>query len=185
MLETVKSTIEPRMQKSIDALHKELAKLRTGRAHPDLLEHVSVSYYGNDTPLNQLSNITLADARTLQIQPWEKTLVPDIEKAILQSDLGLNPVTSGEVIRVPLPPLTEDRRKELIKVVKAEGEKGKVSIRNIRRDANDECKRALKDKLISEDEERRVQAEVQKITDHYIGEIDKTIAQKEKDLLAV
>jgi ribosome recycling factor len=185
MLETIKSTIESRMQKSIDALHKELAKLRTGRAHPDLLEHVLVSYYGNDTPLNQVSNVTVADARTLQIQPWEKTLVPDIEKAILQSDLGLNPVTSGEVIRVPLPPLTEERRKELIKVVKAEGEKAKVSIRNIRRDANDECKREVKAKTISEDEDRRIQAEVQKITDRYIAEVDKFISQKEKDLLAI
>ncbi|MEM9243197.1 MAG: ribosome recycling factor [Pseudomonadota bacterium] len=179
------SDIEKRMQKSIDMLHHELSKLRTGRAHPSLLEHITVSYYGNDTPLSQLASITAADARTLQVQPWEKNIVPDIEKAIMQSDLGLNPATSGNVIRVPLPALTEERRKEMIKLVKAEAEKAKVAVRNIRRDVNDDSKRQVKNKTMSEDEERRVQSQVQTITDKFVNEIDNIVSQKEKDLMAI
>lgn len=176
---------ETQMGKSLDALHHALSKLRTGRAHPSLLDQVSVDYYGTPTPLKQVANISVLDARTLQVEPWEKTLVPNIEKAIMKSDLGLNPSTSGQVIRIPLPVLTEERRKEFSKLVRGEGEKAKISVRNARREANENFKKQLKAKDISEDEERSLQGEVQKSTDKYISEIDKLVVQKEKDLMAV
>jgi ribosome recycling factor len=174
-----------RMKKSIEALKHEFAKIRTGRAHPSLLEHVHVNYYGNEVPLSQAANVTAEDSRTLAITPWDKTMVPVIEKAILKSDLGLNPSTTGVVIRVPLPALTEQRRKELVKVVRHEAENGRVAVRNIRRDANTELKSALKDKLISEDDEKRNEEQVQKLTDQYIKEIDTLLEEKEADLLAI
>jgi ribosome recycling factor len=174
-----------RMKKSIEALKHEFAKIRTGRAHPSLLEHVHVNYYGNEVPLSQVSNIIVEDSRTLAITPWERNMIPVVEKAILTSDLGLNPSTSGVVIRVPLPPLTEQRRKELIKVVRHEAENGRVAVRNIRRDANSELKSALKDKHISEDDEKRNEEQIQKLTDQYIKEIDALLEEKESDLLVI
>jgi ribosome recycling factor len=174
-----------RMKKSIEALKHEFAKIRTGRAHPSLLEHVHVNYYGNEVPLSQTANVTVDDPRTLAITPWERAMIPVIEKAILKSDLGLNPNTTGAVIRVPLPPLTEQRRKDLIKVVRHEAENGRVAVRNIRRDANTELKSALKDKLISEDDEKRGEEQVQKLTDQFIKEIDTLLEDKEADLLAI
>lgn len=182
--QTVKNA-EMRMQKSIEALKAELAKLRAGRANPSLLEHIKVSYYGNDVPLNQVANVTIENARTLMVTPWEKSMTQAIEKAIRTSDLGLNPATAGTVIRIPLPSLTEERRKELIRLVREETEKARVSIRNVRRDANTEFKNLLKDKKISEDDERRAQTNMQKITDKFIAEIDKLLENKEKDLLEV
>ncbi len=179
-----KRTVE-RMQKSVESLRHELAKIRTGRAHPSLLEHVKVDYYGSEVPISQVANVTAEDARTLTVTPWEKNMVGVVDKAIRSSDLGLNPATSGMVIRVPMPPLTEQRRKELIKVVRHEGENGKVAIRNIRRDANSEIKAALKEKLISEDEERRIEEQIQKLTDQYIKEIDALLDEKEADLMAI
>ncbi|NJD06441.1 MAG: ribosome recycling factor [Methylococcaceae bacterium] len=179
-----KKTIE-RMKKSIEALKQEFAKIRTGRAHPSLLEHISVSYYGNPVPLSQAANVTVEDARTLAITPWERNMIGPIEKAILTSDLGLNPTTAGTVIRVPLPALTEQRRKDLIKVVKAEAENGRVAIRNIRRDANTELKNGLKDKLISEDEVKRGEEQIQKTTDQFIKEIEGLLEAKEADLMAI
>lgn len=176
---------ETRMQKSIDAFKQDILKLRTGRAHPSLLEHIRVDYYGNQTPLSQVSNITVGDARTLVITPWEKKMVPVIEKAIMTSDLGLNPATSGEVIRVPLPALTEERRKDLIKVLRGEAENARVSIRNVRRDGNTQIKELLKKKEIAEDEERRLTDNIQKITDKYIAEVDHLLAGKETDLMAI
>lgn len=184
-MQKVKSDAESRMKKSIEVLHHELGKVRTGRAHPNLLEHIMVSYYGNDTPLNQVANVTVLDARTLQVAPWEKGLLPTVEKAIVQSDLGLNPASSGDVLRIPLPPLTEERRRDLIKVVKSEGEKAKVAIRNVRRDANDELKSLLKAKELSEDEEHRAQADIQKVTDKYVAEVDQLLSHKEKELLEI
>ena len=174
-----------RMKKSIEALKHEFAKIRTGRAHPSLLEHVHVNYYGNDVPLSQVANINAEDSRTLAITPWERNMVPAVEKAILTSDLGLNPSTSGVVIRVPLPPLTEQRRKDLIKVVRHEAENGRVAVRNIRRDANAELKSALKDKQLSEDDEKRGEEQIQKLTDQYIKENDALLEEKEADLLAI
>ena len=174
-----------RMKKSIEALKHEFAKIRTGRAHPSLLEHVHVNYYGNDVPLSQVANINAEDSRTLAITPWERNMVPVVEKAILTSDLGLNPSTSGVVIRVPLPPLTEQRRKDLIKVVRHEAENGRVAVRNIRRDANAELKSALKDKQLSEDDEKRGEEQIQKLTDQYIKEIDVLLDEKEADLMAI
>ncbi len=176
---------EGRMHKSIDAFKNEVTRLRTGRAHPSLLEHLRIDYYGNETPLTQVSNITVGDARTLVITPWEKKLIPQIEKAIMASDLGLNPATSGEVIRVPLPALTEQRRKDLIKVLRGSAEDARVSIRNARRDANNILKEELKSKLIAEDEEKRLTDNVQKITDKYIADIDQLLAAKETDLMAI
>lgn len=176
---------ETRMKKSLDALHQEYAKLRTGRAHPSLLEHIKVSYYGNDTPLSQVATITVSDARTLTIRPWEKKSIPDIEKAIISSDLGLNPVTSGDELRVPLPPMTEERRKDLVKLVRAEAENARVAIRNIRRDANQTISQLLKEKEISEDDERKAQDRVQKLTDQFIAEVEKILGDKEKDVMAV
>lgn len=174
-----------RMRKSIESLKHELAKIRTGRAHPSLLEHVRVNYYGNEVPISQVANVTAEDARMLAITPYERTMIPVVEKAIMTSDLGLNPNTTGVVIRVPLPALTEQRRKDLAKVARHEAENGRVAVRNIRRDANSDLKAALKDKQISEDEEKRSQDQIQKITDQHIKEIDALLEEKEKDLLAI
>lgn len=174
--------LEKRMKKSLEALGHALAKVRTGRAHPSLLESVTVMYYGNPTPLQQIANVLVEDAQTLSVTPWEKNLVPELDKAIRAANLGLNPLVSGAVIRVPLPPLTEERRKVLIKQVRAEGEEIKVAIRNLRRDANTHIKELQKQKQISEDEERRAEEGVQKMTDKYIAEVDKILGQKEKEL---
>lgn len=176
---------EVRMQKSIEAFKQAMSKLRTGRAHPSLLDHIRVDYYGNETPLSQVANITIGDARTLVITPYEKRMTQVIEKAIMTSDLGLNPASSGDLIRVPLPALTEERRKDLIKVLKGEAEDARVSIRNGRRDANNALKEALKKKEIAEDEERRLTDSVQKLTDKYIAEVDSLFAVKETDLMAI
>ncbi|MCA1979798.1 MAG: ribosome recycling factor [Thiobacillus sp.] len=181
----IKKAAEQKMTKSLEALKNDLAKVRTGRAHTGILDHVMVDYYGNPTPVPQVANVSLADARTLQVQPYEKNMVGKIEKAIRDGDLGLNPATHGEVIRVPMPALTEERRRDLIKVVRGEAENARVAMRNIRRDANAALKDMVKAKTATEDEERRTQDEVQKLTDKYIGEIDKLLAEKEKDLLAV
>jgi ribosome recycling factor len=176
---------ETKMRKSIDSFKADIAKLRTGRAHPGILEHIRIDYYGSEMPLNQVANIVATDARTLTITPWEKGMVQVIEKAILNSDLGLNPATAGTVIRVPMPPLNEERRKELIKVVRNEAETARVSIRNLRRDANAELKELLKGKQITEDEERRLIDEVQKITDKFVAEVDQLTTAKESDLMAI
>lgn len=185
MLADVKPNAEQKMQKSIDALKNDLSKVRTGRAHTGLLDHVMVEYYGSMVAVNQVANVSLGDARTINVQPYEKPMIAKVEKAIRDCDLGLNPATNGDVIRVPMPMLTEERRKDLIKVVRTEGESAKVAVRNIRRDANDALKKLIKDKEISEDDERRTQDEVQKITDKYIAEIDKMLQVKEADLMAV
>lgn len=181
----VKKNAEQKMQKSIETLKADLAKVRTGRAHVGILDHVQVDYYGTPTQITQVANITLLDARTIGVQPWEKKMVSVVEKAIRESDLGLNPSTQGDMIRVPTPALTEERRKEIVKMVKGEGEDSKVAIRNIRRDANEALKKLLKDKACSEDDERRAQDEVQKLTDKFVAEVDKLIADKEKELLTV
>jgi len=174
-----------RMGKSIDALRLALAKIRTGRAHPSLLEHITVDYYGSDVPLSQVSNVSVEDARTLSLIPWEKSMVGPIEKAIMKSDLGLNPATSGTIIRIPLPALTEDRRRELGKVVHNEGENCKIAVRNIRRDANHHVKELLKSKDISEDEERRAETQIQAVTDKFVTQVDEIVAIKEKELLEI
>lgn len=181
----VKKNAEQKMNKSIETLKADLAKVRTGRAHTGILDHIQVDYYGTPTQINQVANVTLIDARTIGVQPWEKKMVNVIEKAIRESDLGLNPATQGDLIRVPTPPLTEERRKEIVKMVKGEGEDAKVAIRNIRRDANEALKKMLKDKACSEDEERRAQEDVQKLTDKFVAEVDKLIAEKEKELMTV
>ncbi len=173
------------MDKSIAALKQELTKLRTGRAHTSLLDHITVDYYGTQTPLNQVSNINVEDSRTLVVSPWEKSMVQAIEKAILTSDLGLNPATAGTIIRVPLPPLTEERRKDMIKVVRHEAEGGRIAIRNIRRDAISDVKDLVKEKMIGEDDERRGQDEIQAITDKHIALVDETLAQKEAELMEI
>ena len=185
MINDIISDSKKRMNKSIDSLKKELAKLRTGRAHPSLLEHVQINYYGNLTPLNQVASVAVEGARTLTVTPWEKNMVADVEKAILKSDLGLNPNTAGMVIRIPMPPLTEERRKGLTKVVREEAEKARIAVRNIRRDANNDFKTLLKDKDISEDEDHRAQASMQKVTDEFIALIDEISAAKEKDLMEI
>jgi ribosome recycling factor len=185
MINDLKKDAERRMAKSVESLRTELSKLRTGRAHTSLLDHVTVEYYGSDVPLSQVSNINVADPRTLSVTPWEKQMVPVVEKAIASSDLGLNPVTSGEVIRVPLPALTEERRKDMIRVVRQEGEGARVAIRNIRRDVNSDCKALLKEKEITEDEERRAEDDIQKITDKFVAEVDKLLEAKEKDLMEI
>ena len=172
-MEKIKATVKTKMQKSLDSLKSNLSKIRTGRAHTGILDHINVDYYGSLTSLSQVASVTLADSTTINIQPYEKTMIPIIEKVIRESDLGLNPATSGETIRIPMPPLTEERRRELIKVVKSEAENAKVSMRNVRREANDALKKLIKDKEISEDEERRSQDEVQKNTDQFINEMDK------------
>jgi ribosome recycling factor len=181
----IRKSTETRMQKSLEALKNDLAKVRTGRAHTGLLDHITVDYYGSPMPVNQVARVTLIDARTIGVTPFEKKMVSAVEKAIRDSDLGLNPATQGELIRVPMPALTEERRRELIKVVKHEGENAKVAIRNLRRDANNHLKEELRNKTISEDQERRAQEDVQKLTDRHIAEVDKLLAEKEKDLLAV
>lgn len=181
----IKANADQKMQKSIEAFKANLAKIRTGRANPGILEHLMVDYYGNPTPISQVANLGLADARTINVTPWEKNMVAVVEKAIRESDLGLNPATQGSVIRVPMPPLTEDRRKELTKVVKAEGEETKVAIRNLRRDANEHLKRLTKDKEISEDDERRAHDEIQKLTDKFVADVDKLVAEKEKEIMTV
>lgn len=185
MQEQVFKDAQTRMQKSIDALHNELSKLRMGRATPSLLDHVMVDYYGSPTALNQVANITVIDARTLGVAPWEKNMVQAVEKAILTSDLGLNPATSGDIIRIPLPPLTEERRRDLIKVVKAEVENAKIAVRNIRRDVNNSFKEELKAKTITEDDDRKAQDRVQKITNAVIADIDKISQSKEAELMEI
>lgn len=185
MINEIKQDAEKRMKKTIDALRIDMTKIRTGRANVGFLDHVQVDYYGTVTPLSQVANVTASDSRTILVTPWEKSMVAAIEKAILTSDLGLNPATTGSAIRVPMPPLTEERRKELIKVVRNEGEQGRVSIRNIRRDANNQLKDLVKDKSISEDDERRAAELIQKLTDKYILEIDTLLVEKEKDLMVV
>ncbi|CDI03696.1 MAG: ribosome recycling factor [Candidatus Competibacter denitrificans] len=185
MIDDLKKEATGRMAKSVDSLKQELTKLRTGRAHASLLDHVTVSYYGSDVPLNQVASVGVVDARTLLVTPWEKNLIGPIEKAILKSDLGLNPSSAGTTIRVPLPPLTEERRRDLVKIVRHEGEGAKVAIRNIRRDANNQLKALLKDKKISEDAERQTQDEVQKLTDHHIQEVEKVLAAKEAELMEI
>ena len=185
MLEEVKKNADQKMHKSLEALKNDLAKVRTGRAHTGLLDHVMVEYYGSLVAVNQVANVTLGDARTINVQPYEKAMIGKVEKSIRDSDLGLNPATNGDLIRVPMPMLTEERRRDLIKVVRTEGENAKVSIRNVRRDANDALKKLIKDKEISEDEERRMQDEVQKLTDKFVTEVDKLLQAKETELLAV
>jgi ribosome recycling factor len=185
MLEDVKKDAVERMQKCVTAFRNELKRLRTGRAHPSLLEHIRVEYYGNEVPLNQVANIALEDARTLTVTPWEKTMVPVIEKAIMKSDLGLMPATAGTVIRVPMPPLTEERRRDLTKVVRHEAENARVAIRNVRRDVNNVIKDMLKEKLLSQDDERRAQDEVQKLTDKHIADVEQVLQEKEKELMQI
>jgi len=185
MIPELKKTSEQKMQKSLETLKADLAKVRTGRAHTGLLDHVHVDYYGSPVPITQVANVTLIDARTIGVQPWEKPMVAKVEKAIRDSDLGLNPASQGELIRVPMPALTEERRRDLIKVIKHEGENAKVAIRNLRRDAISHLKDALKRKEVAEDEERRAQEDIQKLTDRYVGEVDRALADKERDLMAI
>lgn len=185
MIDEILEDAEDRMQKSIEALKTELTKIRTGRANASLLDHITVEYYGSEVPLSQVANIATEDARTLSVTPWEKPMVQVVEKAIINSDLGLNPQTAGTVIRVPVPPLTEERRRDLVKVVKAEGENTKIAIRNIRRDANSDFKSLEKEKEISEDDERRAQDNVQKLTDKYVKEVDVLLEKKEQDLMEI
>ena len=182
---SIKSSADQRMQKSIETLKSNLAKVRTGRAHVGILDQVTVDYYGSPTQISQVANLTLIDARTIGVQPWEKKMLAVIEKAIRDSDLGLNPATHGDMIRVPTPPLTEERRKEMVKLVKNEGEDAKIAVRNIRRDANEALKKLLKDKEISEDDDRRAQDDIQKLTDKFVAEVDKLLAEKEKEVLTV
>ena len=185
MIADVKKNAEQKMKKTVDALKADLAKVRTGRAHTGILDHVVVDYYGTPTPIPQVGNVTLLDARTIGVSPWDKKMASAIEKAIRDADLGLNPATMGETVRVPMPALTEERRKELTKVVRHEGESARVAVRNVRRDAIHHLKDLLKQKKVSEDEERRAQDEMQKLTDRSIAEIDKLLQQKEADLMAV
>jgi ribosome recycling factor len=185
MLNEVKTSAEQRMQKSLDALRSDLGKVRTGRAHVGLLDHVMVEYYGSMVAVNQVANVSLGDARTINVQPYEKNMVGKVEKAIRDSDLGLNPATNGDMIRVPMPMLTEERRRDLIKVVRTEAEDAKIALRNVRRDSNDALKKLMKDKEISEDDERRAQDEIQKLTDKFVLEVDKMLQIKETELMAV
>lgn len=185
MIDDIQQDASERMNKAIDALIKTFTRIRTGRAHPSLLEQIKVSYYGTDTPLSQVANVTIEDSRTLKVTPWEKPMVQAIEKAIMASNLGLNPATTGTVIRIPLPPLTEERRRDLVKLVKNEAENGRISVRNIRRDANSEIKEALKEKIISEDEAHGGEEKTQKLTDLFIQKIEKQLELKEADLLSM
>lgn len=185
MINDIKKDAEGRMKKAVEALSNNFNKIRTGRAHPSLLDGVMVNYYGTDTPLSQVANINIEDARTLAVSPWERNLVPEIEKAIMKSNLGLNPSTNNGLIRIPLPMLTEETRKTFIKQARAEAENGRVAVRNVRRDVLGDVKALLKDKAISEDDDRRAQDEIQKITDKYIAEVDKALAAKEVDLMSV
>ena len=182
-VDSIKDDASTRMRKSLEALKQELAKLRTGRAHTSLLDHIHVSYYGTDMPLNQVASISIADPRTLSVTPWEKRMVPEVEKAIMNSELGLNPVTAGEVIRVPLPPLTEERRRDMIRLVRHEGENTRIAIRNIRRDANAHLKKLLKDESLPRDAEHRAEAEIQKTTDRQIAAVDEVLKAKEAELM--
>lgn len=185
MIDDIKKDASARMDKSVKSLQQDLTKLRTGRAHTSLLDHITVEYYGSEVPLNQVANINVEDSRTLTVSPWEKPMVQAIEKAIMNSDLGLNPASAGSVIRVPLPPLTEERRKDMIRIVRAEAEGGRVAIRNIRRDALSDLKDLLKEKMIGEDDEHRAHDEVQTITDKHIAEVDKMLADKESELMEI
>ncbi|HNW79212.1 MAG TPA: ribosome recycling factor [Candidatus Competibacteraceae bacterium] len=185
MIDDIKKEVAARMVKSVENLKHDLTKLRTGRAHASLLDHITVSYYGSEMPLNQVASVAVSDARTLLVTPWERNMVGPIEKAIMTSDLGLNPATAGTSIRIPLPPLTEERRRDLVKVVRHEGEGAKVAVRNIRRDANGQLKALLKDKKISEDADRQAQDEIQKLTDRHIQEIDRILATKEAELMEI
>ncbi|MDO8207226.1 MAG: ribosome recycling factor [Gallionella sp.] len=185
MIAEIRKDTEQRMRKSLDALRTDLGKIRTGRAHTGLLDHVMVDYYGSPTLVTQVANVTLVDARTIGVQPFEKNMVGKVERAIRDADLGLNPATNGDLIRVPMPMLTEERRRDMIKLVKSEGEDAKIAVRNIRRDANSSLKDLLKKKEISEDDERRVQDDIQKLTDRFVSEIDQALAAKEVDLMAV
>ena len=185
MLDEIKKDAADRMAKSVASLQQELTKIRTGRAHTSLLDHITVEYYGSQMPLNQVSNVGVEDSRTLVVTPWEKDMVQPIEKAIMNSDLGLNPATAGTVIRVPLPALTEERRKDMIRVVRNEAEGGRIAIRNIRRDALNDVKELLKEKMIGEDDERRAEGEVQAITDTHVSQVDEILASKESELMEV
>ncbi|MBI3041501.1 MAG: ribosome recycling factor [Betaproteobacteria bacterium] len=185
MIADVRKSTEQKMKKTVETLKSDLAKVRTGRAHTGLLDHIVVDYYGSPTPLPQMANVTLLDSRTIGVNPWDKKMAAVIEKAIRDADLGLNPATMGETVRVPMPALTEERRKELIKVVRHEGENARVAVRNVRRDAIHHLKELLKQKKVAEDEERRAQDEIQKLTDRHITEIDKLLQQKETDLMAI
>lgn len=185
MIDDILKDAEQRMQKSIDSMRSEMAKIRTGRASPAIIDHIMVDYYGTQTPLNQVANISVQDARTLALQPWEKQMIPVVEKAIMEANLGLNPMTAGNLIRIPMPALTEERRKEMVKVAAAEGENGKVAVRNIRRDANSDFKTLLTEKEITEDDDRNAQDLVQKLTDKYVAEIDSVVADKEVEILEV
>jgi len=185
MIEEIIADAETRMGKSVEALKSELVKIRTGRAHPSLLDQIMVDYYGTDTPINQVANVTVEDSRTLAVAPWEKQMVAVVEKAIINSGLGLNPSTAGNLIRIPMPPLTEERRRELVKVVKSDGENAKIAIRNIRRDANSDFKDLLKEKDISEDESHQAEDSVQKHTDKFVASVDEVIAIKEKELMEI
>jgi ribosome recycling factor len=185
MINDVKKSAEDKMAKSVEALKADLGKVRTGRAHTGLLDHIHVDYYGSPMPLNQVANVTLADARTIAVQPWEKKMIPVVEKAIRDADLGLNPATQGDIVRVPMPALTEERRRDLIKVVRHDAENARIAIRNVRRDANEQLKKLLKDHKVSEDDERHAQVDVQKLTDRFIADVDKQLSTKETDLMAV
>ena len=185
MVDDIKKDAEARMARSVEALRQELGKIRTGRAHARLLDHVTVSYYGSDVPLNQVASITVSDPRTLAVSPWEKKIIPDVEKAIVRSDLGLNPVTGSDVIRVPLPPLTEERRKEMTRVVRQEAEQARIAVRNVRRSANQHLKALIKEEHLPEDAEKRAEAEIQKLTDRHIARIDSVLEEKEHDLMEV
>ena len=185
MIDELKKEASQKMTKSMESLSNNLSKIRTGRAHPSILDTITVEYYGQEVPLNQVANIKIEDAKTLQLNVWEKNMIKEVEKSIISSDLGLNPAVSGNLIRIPLPPLTEERRKELVKLVKQEGESCKVSVRNIRRDANNKLKQLLKEKSISEDDEKRSEEDIQKLTDSNIKQIDERIIEKEKDLMQI
>ncbi|MDA3868411.1 MAG: ribosome recycling factor [Gammaproteobacteria bacterium] len=185
MINEIIKDAEDRMGKSVESFRSDLTKIRTGRAHPSLLDHITVEYYGAATPLSQVANVSVEDARTLSITPWEKDMVKAIEKAIMKSDLGLNPATAGTVIRIPMPQLTEERRHDLVRVVRGEAENGRIAIRNIRRDANSDIKELLKEKEVSEDESRKSEETIQKLTDRYVAKIDEVLAKKEAELMAV
>ena len=185
MIEDIKKDARDRMGKSIESLKQSLSKVRTGRAHPSLLDHLTVDYYGSEVPISQVANISVEDARTLTVTPWEKQMVQVIEKAIMKSDLGLNPATAGTVMRIPMPPLTEESRRNLVKIVRQDGEGAKVAIRNIRRDGNSDLKELLKEKEISEDDERKAQDEIQQITNQYVAEVDKVVGEKEAELMEI
>lgn len=185
MIEDIKKDANERMDKSVDSLRQDFTKIRTGRAHTSLLDHITVEYYGSEVPLNQVANVNVEDSRTLTVSPWEKQMVQPIEKAIMQSDLGLNPATAGTIIRVPLPPLTEERRKDMIRLVRQEAEGGRIAVRNIRRDAISDIKDLMKEKMIGEDDERRGEDEIQVITDKHVAAIDEMLAQKEAELMEI